>query len=237
MTVLLGDCLELMKELPPASVDMILTDPPYGTTRCSWDAVVPFDLMWAEFQRVIKPNGAMVLSASQPFTSALISSNYKEFRHSWIWNKKFAGNFATAKHHPMKTHEDICVFSKEKVHYFPQMIKREKSIRGGGMSTTDIIGNDSFVALKKTYDEKYPVSILDFPRELGRTVHPTQKPVPLYEYLIKTYTNEGDLILDPFAGSGTTGVAARNLGREYILMEKEEKYYKIIMERLSDTRR
>jgi site-specific DNA-methyltransferase (adenine-specific) len=230
--VLLGDAIELMKDIPDKSVDMILTDPPYGTIACKWDQIVDFTAMWKEFHRVIKPSGAMVITASQPFTTKLIASNIDNFKYSWIWNKKFAGNFCTAKSQPMKTHEDVCVFGLNKVNYYPQMVKRDKPIKGGGMSNTDILGETNFKALKKTYNEKYPITILDFPRELGRTIHPTQKPVALFEYLIKTYTNEGELVLDPFAGSGTTALAARNLNRNFIVIEKEQKYYDIILERL-----
>ena len=233
-----GDCLEVMPLLPDKSIDMILCDLPYGTTACKWDTIIPFDLLWEQYERIIKDSGAIVLTASQPFTSALIMSNPKLYRHSWIWNKKFAGNFANAKIQPMKIHEDILVFGKSKVNYYPVMIDRKKAIKGGGMTasgTTNYGINNQFKALKKNYDKKYPVSVLDFPRILGKgNVHPTQKPVALFEYLIKTYTQPREIVLDNCIGSGTTAIAALNTGRFFIGIEKEEKYVEIARKRIAE---
>lgn len=237
------DCLEGMKYIDDKSIDMILCDLPYGTTKCKWDTIIPFDLLWEQYERIIKDSGAIVLTASQPFTSALIMSNPKLYRHSWIWNKKFAGNFANAKIQPMKIHEDILVFGKSKVNYYPVMIDRKKAIKGGGMTasgTTNYGINNQFKALKKNYDKKYPVSILDFPRILGKgNVHPTQKSLSLFEYLIRTYTNENEIVLDNCIGSGTTAIACINTNRNYIGFEwcpdePHDKYFNIANKRIEE---
>lgn len=235
-TVLQGDCLELMKDIPTGSVDMILCDLPYGTTACKWDTVISFDLLWEQYKRIIKDNGAIVLTASQPFTSALVMSNPKMFRFSWVWNKKFAGNFSLAKYQPQKIHEDILVFSKNTCLFNPQITIRDKPIVKGKNvkeSGSSNISNPKKEYDKKEYSTKQPDSILEFNVRAERGLHPTQKPVALFEYLIKTYSKEGDTILDNCAGSGTTGVACVNTNRNYILMEKEKKYYDIILNRLS----
>lgn len=245
--IIQGDCLEKMKEMAENSVDLIFADLPYGTTNCSWDEIIPFEPMWAEFERVIKDNGAMIFTASQPFTSALLMSKPTLFRHSWIYKKRCASNFAQAKYSPMKEHEDVLIFGKGKVNYYP--IKEER--QGSGRDRAKYAYSDKsrhasgeFVGnIKGEYDKendsgndelRYPSSVQEFNnRAVGdRGLHPTQKPVVLIEYLIKTYSKEGDTILDPVAGSGTTGVAARNLKRNFILIEKEPEYVKIINERL-----
>lgn len=212
---------------------MVICDLPYGVTSCRWDTPLPLDELWFEYKRVIKDNGAIVLTASQPFTTTLINSNMDMFRYSLIWNKKF-GIPSHAKIRPMKIHEDILIFCRGSIPYNPQMIKRDIPIKSGGNNCNSTTAPLSKIeGWKKTYDLKYPVSILDFPREIGRTVHPTQKPVALFEYLIKTYTNEGDLVLDNCAGSGTTGVACENLNRNSILMEQEPEYCQIIRDRMA----
>ena len=233
-SIIEGDCLEVMKEIDDKSIDMILCDLPYGTTACSWDKIIPFEPLWAQYKRIIKDNGAIVLTASQPFTSALVMSNPKMFKYALVWDKKFSGSFSLAKKQPMKTHEDIMVFGNGTVNYYPQMVKRDKTITSGKRVNPNTQGGKEYIAPKKVYDKKYPISILSYPRELGRTTHPTQKPVALFEYLIKTYTNEGDLVLDNCAGSGTTGVAAKNLKRNFILIEKEPKYVEIARERIKN---
>jgi DNA modification methylase len=230
-----GDCLELMKDIPDNSVDMVLTDPPYGTTACKWDTVIDFELMWEQLKRITKDNGAICLFGSEPFSSHLRLSNIKMFKYDWIWNKKFAGNFATAKKVPMKTNEIISVFYS-KNRYYPQMIRREKPIKTtSGSTSTDLTKINANI--EKKYDYKYPITILDFPRILGsskeKVAHPTQKPVVLLEYLIKTYTLENETVLDFTMGSGSTGVAAKNLSRKFIGIEKEEKYYNIAKERIN----
>lgn len=235
-----ADCFEIMKTMPDGCVDMILADLPYGTTACKWDTVIPFEPMWKEFNRITKLNAAIVLTASQPFTSNLISSNYKGFKHCWIWNKGKAGNFAIVKFGPLRVTEDICVFSKGKLPYFPQMeVAEERNKRPRGVisvqpvdSTHGKMGKSGQFKVHVDHDEskRYPKNILDFKVTEGECnqihrIHPTQKPVALFKYLIKTYTNEGDFVFDPTAGSLTTGVAAENLKRTWACVEQDEGYF------------
>lgn len=237
-----GDCLELMQYLADGSVDMVLCDLPYGTTACKWDAVIPFDQLWAEYRRVVRDDGAIVLTAAQPFTTVLAASNLSAFRYSLVWDKKFAGNFVQAKRMPLRTHEDILVFcnSGKSPRYFPQMTARDVPIKKGGNKQSSAIpiriteASEAFGAEGKTYDEKHPISILEFSnRGAGdRGDHPTQKPVALMEYLIRTYTNPGDTVLDNTMGSGTTGVACANTGREFIGIERDPEYFRIASERI-----
>jgi site-specific DNA-methyltransferase (adenine-specific) len=233
----LGDCLDLMKNLPDASVDLVLCDLPYGTTACKWDAVIPFDLLWAEYKRVTKPGSAIVLTAGQPFTTALIASNLKNFKHAWVWNKRFAANFAVAKHQPLKIHEDIAVFSYGTARYFPQKTMRDTPIKLGKNAAKS--GGSNIAHAKSEYDgkvyvDKNPESILFFDtRAEGQVkLHPTQKPVALMEYLIRTYTKDGDTVLDNCMGSGTTGVACAITGRRFIGMERDPDYFKIASDRI-----
>ena len=243
INLMLGDCLERMKEIPDGSVDMVMTDPPYGTTACKWDSVIPLEPMWEQLKRIIKPNGAIVMTASQPFTTALIASNMKSFCFCWVWNKCFAGNFVQAKRQPLKDHEDIVVFSKtgKQPKYNPQMIKRDKPITKGGNKQSTAIpiaqtnAANSFGTSNKVYDLKYPTSQIKFSSRVGRGLHPTQKPVALMEYMIKTYTNEGETVLDFTMGSGTTGVACVNLGRSFIGIEMDENYFNIASDRIKGT--
>ena len=221
-----GDCLEIMPNIPDKSIDMILCDLPYGTTACKWDTIIPFEPLWKQYKRIIKDNGAIVLTGSEPFSSYLRMSNIKNYKYDWVWNKRISGNPLLAKHQPLKIHENICVFSNSKHNYFPIMRKGIMRIKGGGKS--NILNMEMS---KSINDDYYPVSILDF-SNAKRGSHPTQKPVALFEYLIKTYTNKGDLVLDNCAGSGTTGVACKILDRDYILIEKEKKYVEIIKNRL-----
>ena len=235
--ILLGDCLELMKDIPNGSIDMILCDLPYGTTACKWDTIIPFDKLWEQYERIIKPNGAIVLTASQPFTSALIMSNIKMFKYEIIWEKSVPSNPLLCKIQPLKYHENICVFSKNKITYNPQMQpKKAENKRNNNQSITmqnrGVFGNTIMKASDGNKDFIYPKSIIPFTRQTG--LHPTQKPVALFEYLIKTYTNEGELILDNCAGSGTTAIACLNTNRQFIVMEKEQKYYDIILKRVAD---
>lgn len=231
LTLMRGDCLEKMKELPDCSIDMVLTDPPYGTTACKWDSVLPFDKMWTEINRVAKPEAAIVLFGSQPFTTMLISSNIKMFKYNWIWEKNRPTNFPNAKRRPLTGHEEIMVFMKSKLKYYPQKSKghqptnsaKGKSrhlIYNGKFNTRDYAGGDT---------ERFPKTILKFNCERG--FHPTQKPVPLLEYLIKTYTLESETVLDFTMGSGSTGVACKNLNRHFIGIEKDETYFNIANER------
>jgi len=241
MNLMLGDCLERMKEIPDGSVDLILADPPYGTTACKWDSVIPLEPMWEQLKRIVKPNGAIVLFGSQPFTSKLIVSNINNFAHCWVWNKRFAGNFVQAKRQPLKDHEDVVVFSSngKQPLYFPQMTGREKPIKKGGNNQSQAIpiavtaASKSFGEQGKTYDKKHPTTTcLTFSSREGRGLHPTQKPVPLMEYLIKTYTHENETVLDFCMGSGTSGIAAKNTGRKFIGIEKDAGYFEIAKQRL-----
>jgi site-specific DNA-methyltransferase (adenine-specific) len=232
--VICGDCLELMKDIPDKSVDMILCDLPYGTTACKWDTVIPFEPLWEQYNRIIKKHGAIVLTAAQPFTSALVMSNPKGFKYEWVWDKVRPSGFQVAKYKPMQRHENVLVFTSkgECVNYFPIMELRDKPVKGRVASSSESSPLKYSDGKTRIYTHKNPQSIIVFPKP-NRTIHPTQKPVALFEYLIKTYTNEGDLVLDNCAGSGTTGVACQNLNRNYILIEKEQEYCDIIKERLN----
>lgn len=237
-----GDCLERMKEIPDNSVDMVLCDPPYGTTACKWDTVIDLNKMWAELKRITKDGGAIVLTASQPFTSVLVSSNVKNYAHQWVWNKRFAANFVQAKRQPLKDHEDVLVFSMngKQPAYNPQMIKRDKPIKKGGNKQSKAIplaetkASLEFGSTQKAYDEKHPTTVtsLNFSVREGRGLHPTQKPVALMEYLVRTYTNEDETVVDFTMGSGTTGVACKNLNRKFIGIEMDDNYYDIAKERI-----
>ena len=231
-----GDCLEKMKDIPNKSIDMILCDPPYGTTACKWDSVIPFDKMWEQLNRIIKPNGAIVLFGSEPFSSALRMSNIKNYKYDWDWNKKIPSGMAYARYRPMQQTERISIFTKDgsKTIYNPQMILRDKPIKAGGMSKGETTNNQNLKALKKTYTHKNPVTLLEFDKIRKGSLHPTQKPVPLIEYLIKTYTDEKETVLDFTMGSGTTGVACKNLNRNFIGIELDPEYFKIAEKRIKE---
>jgi len=235
--ILQGDCLEVMKDIPDKSIDMILCDLPYGTTACKWDTIIPFEPLWEQYKRIIKDNGAIVLTASQPFTSALVMSNIKMFKYEWVWDKILHSNPLISKKQPLNAHENIVVFYKSQCTYNPQMETGEIIKRGGiqnGKSETK--GDAIIIRGKDSTEIRYPKRIIKFSNANKTNIeHPTQKPVALFEYFIKTYTNEGDLVLDNCAGSGTTGVACKNLNRNFILIEKEPEYIKIIEERLKNT--
>ena len=231
-----GDCLELMRQIPSGSIDMILCDLPYGTTACKWDTVIPFEPLWAEYKRIIKKNGAIVLFGSQPFTSALVMSNPDWFKYEWIWQKDGGSNFATTKYQPMKEHENVLVFCQGSTTYNQQKQDRVGSRKGKVTKTIDsgrkdsVYGSQEGVGTLLVPELRCPSSVQRFVRERG--LHPTQKPVALCEYLIKTYTNEGELVLDNCMGSGTTGVACINTNRNFIGIEQEEKYFTIAKDRL-----
>ena len=238
--ILNGDCLELMKHIPNGSIDMILCDLPYGTTACKWDTLISFEPLWEQYERIIKPNGAIVLTASQPFTSALVMSNPKLFRYEWIWHKNMGGNFMAATKQPMKQHENVLIFYKKFGTY--NFIKedrmqsglyrvRSSPVKGGGAKEESVYGERKRT-IKKYDDKRFPQSVQFFNVERG--FHSTQKPIKLFEYLIKTYTNENDLVLDNTAGSGTTAIACLNTNRQFIVMEKEQKYYDIILKRVEE---
>jgi len=242
MKLIHGDCLEEMKNIPDGSVDMVLTDPPYGTTACKWDSIIPLEPMWEQLKRVIKPNGAIVMTASQPFTSVLTISNVEMFKHEWIWIKNKGSNFANTVREPMKEHESVLVFSRGKWVYNRQMQKRT----GGGLDRvkygfTDVGQNREGTCkfngrtVDSMPDLRVPSTWQKFNVASGKekTKHPTQKPVALMEYLIKTYTNKGEIVLDFSMGSGTTGVACKNLNREFIGIELDEDYFNIAKERIN----
>lgn len=243
-----GDCLEVMDELisQRVKVDAIITDPPYGTTACKWDSVIPFDEMWKRLNQLIKPNGAIVLFGSEPFSSALRMSNIKNYKYDWVWDKKSAGNVLVAKYQPLKNHELISVFSTGKANYYPQFTYGHKDRTDEKAITqkselNQKIKSGVFQASKtnKPPDAKYPKSIIECSKQSSecsnsKSLHPTQKPVALIEYLIKTYTNENDLILDFTIGSGTSAIAALNTNRRYIGIEKDENYYNITLERIEN---
>lgn len=221
-----GDCLERMKEIPSGSVDMILTDPPYGTTACKWDSIIPLEPMWEQLKRIIKPNGAIVMTASQPFTTTLIGSNMKMFKYCWVWDKKKGGNIQSLKWQPYKVHEDVVVFCDGAVKYYP--IKTPQKERTGKTYSSGEANGIKNYGDVRTYKDKHPKSILEVSNanQKGKT-HPTQKPVALMEYLIKTYTNENETVLDFTFGSGTTGVACKNLNRKFIGIELDDHYFEI----------
>jgi site-specific DNA-methyltransferase (adenine-specific) len=261
-----GDCLELMKDIPDKSIDMILCDLPYGTTDCSWDEIIPFEPLWEQYNRIIKDNGTIVLFGSQPFTSSLIMSNIKNFKYEWIWEKQKASNFMSAKYQPLKYHENICVFSKSTHNYYPQKYKvlefeeikqmndkelkqvfetrdydrfgkvdRRKTINNP-KTNKEHIGNEIIRIRNADDGYRYPKSVLKINKEINTNLHPTQKPVALLEYLIKTYTNENESVLDNCMGSGSTGVACVNTNRKFIGIELDEHYFEIAKERIENTK-
>ena len=221
-----GDCLEVMKNIPGSSVDAIITDPPYGTTACKWDSVIDFDLMWEQLNRIIKPNGAIVLFGSEPFSSALRMSNIKNYKYDWKWNKKAGGNPLNAKRQPLKIYEDIIVFNKH--NYHPIKETRGKLRKKGGVNKQPELTGKVDLNYFTVNNEYYPTAIIEISNANRKNKkHPTQKPLLLMEYLIKTYTNENETVLDFTMGSGSTGVAAKNLNRNFIGIEMDENYFNI----------
>lgn len=230
LNLIKGDCLSVMKDLPDGSVDMILCDLPYGTTACKWDSIIPFERLWEEYNRIARPETPIVLFSAQPFTTKLIQSNFKDFRYCWYWKKNNKTGFAFANVQPMRCIEDICVFYRKAPKYNPQGLKRlEKPINKKGKKIS-IYDN---TALNKEHTQQftnYPIHLLEFANEAvnsKKRFHPTQKPVKLLEYLVKTYTNEGDTVLDNCMGSGSTGIACLNTGRRFIGIEKAPNYFDI----------
>ena len=235
-----GDCLERMKEIESGSVDMVLADPPYGTTACKWDSVIPLDKMWEQLNRIIKPNGAVVLFGSQPFTSVLVCSNLKMFKYDVYWKKEKPTNIFQVKRRFGKSTEVISIFYKEQPTYNPQMVKHTGKLvtnKPKGIHKSIVMGNSrQKVAAYIDNGFRYPTDVLEFRREiLGSTVHPTQKPVALMEYLIKTYTNENETVLDFTFGSGTTGVACMNTNRKFIGIEMDDTYFDIGSKRILES--
>lgn len=230
MRAIFGDCFDAMALLPDASVDMVLCDLPYGTTACAWDAVLPYDRLWSEYRRIAKSNAAVVLTASMPFTAALAASNLSEFKYAWVWDKSRPSNPQLAKKQPLKTHEDVLVFYRKFPVYNPQgLVEIPESDRKVHLPEPNSLGH----CVRKPYVQThtgYPKAILRIPAERG--LHPTQKPVALFEYLIRTYTNEGEVVLDNTAGSGTTAVAAHRCRRDAIVIERDPVYFDKMVARL-----
>ena len=233
-----GECIEQMKLIPSGSIDAIITDPPYGTTACKWDSLIDFDLMWEQLNRIIKPNGAIVLFGGEPFSSALRVSNIKNYKYDWKWEKTKATGHLNAKRQPLRNVEDILVFYSKQCNYYPQGTI-EVNKRQVKKDTNCTMGNGygNYGKNNKTTIQKvgnYPKQVLKF-KKPSKNVHPTQKPVALMEYLIKTYTNEGETVLDFTMGSGSTGVAAKNTNRSFIGIELDDKYFEISKERINNT--
>ena len=236
-----GDCLEVMRILPNRFIDMILCDLPYGITACEWDIRIPFEPLWEQYKRIIKNNGAIVLTASQPFTSALVMSNIKMFKYELIWDKNYSGAPGLAKYRPMPSHENILVFGNGVTKYIPQMREGKPYVdirKNAGQKNTG--SNEHKLGYKihePIYNEgtRYPLSVIPVQKYNTPGQHPTQKPVALFEYLIKTYTNEGDLVLDNCMGSGTTGIACKNLNRKFIGIELNKDYVDMSIKRISNT--
>lgn len=235
-----GDCLEVMKEIPDKSVDMILCDLPYGTTACKWDNVIPFEPLWEQYNRIIKDNGAIVLFGSEPFASLLRTSNLKMYKYDWIWDKIRGTGFQIVKYKPLCNHENILVFYKKAPTYNAQMRERDKPRFSKNKGTTRqfLVSKGNEYCAKKPLTKKYPITILKFGNNNQKDKkHPTQKPVALLEYLIKTYTNENEVVLDNCMGSGSTGVACVNTNRNFIGIELDENYFNIAKERINGCNR
>ena len=240
-SIYLGDCLELMKDIECKSIDMILCDLPYQSTQNGWDVIIPFDKLWQQYERVIKDNGPIVLTSIQPFTSMLITSNIKLFKYEWIWEKNKSTGFLNAKKRPLRNHENILVFYKKMPVYNPQKTTGHKAVNSYTKNTSD---GSNYGKTKQGISgggqtDRYPKTIQKFrvvnnDNSGGNKSHPTQKPVEMFEYLIKTYTNEGDIVLDNCIGSGTTAVAAYKTNRQYIGIEKEKKYFDIALNRIKE---
>ena len=233
--LVVGDCLEVMPSIPDKSICMILCDLPYGTTACKWDTIIPFEPLWKQYKRIIKDHGAIVLTATQPFTSLLIVSNINEFKYCWTWDKTFGRGHLVAKYRPMQQTEDVVVFGKDRINYYPITKKRDKPHWSyeGNSRTTIMGGTKSKDYIGKWLTEKQPTTLLTFkPPARTKSIHPTQKPVKLFEYLIKTYTKENELVLDNCIGSGTTAIAAIRTGRKWIGIELDPEYVKLAQKRV-----
>ena len=245
MILLKGDCLVEMDKIPDGSVDAIICDPPYGTTACKWDSVIPFEPMWKQLNRIIKANGAIVLFGSEPFSSALRMSNIKNYKYDWVWNKLRGTDFVLANKKPLKSFENIIIFYKKAPTYNPQMVKRDKILDTRNWKQDKMKGSEhenfssKKATNKKIYTHKFPLTVIDLHKDKAecngtKRLHPTQKPVELMEYLIKTYTNENETVLDFTMGSGSTGVACVNTNRKFIGIEMDDKYFEIAKKRISD---
>ncbi len=230
-----GDCLEVLPTLPVASIDLVLSDPPYGTTACKWDSIIPLDKMWSDLHRISKDNTAYVFTACQPFTTVLGNSNLQELRYAWAWVKNYSTGFLNAKTHPLRAHEDILVFYKKQPTYNPQFWYstpyKGKTATSGSRKSSECYRPIDDRTTGSEDGRRYPRSVLEIARDLSHH-HPTQKPVALMEYMILTYTNLGDTVLDFTMGSGTTGVAAMNTGRKFIGIEQDDTYFEVAQKRI-----
>jgi len=235
MKLINDDCLKVMSTIPDKSIDLILTDPPYGTTQCKWDSVIPFESMWKELKRITKDNGCIALFGSEPFSSYLRMSNIDDFKYDWIWQKSKSTNYLNSKKQPLRNNEIISIFYKKQCSYFPQMEKGEPYDKGYALRTTEVYGKQTPRLVKNVDGLRFPKSIIYFKtaEAEGKIIHPTQKPIALLEYLIKTYTNENDTVLDFTMGSGSTGVASKKLNREFIGIELDKIYFDMANERLN----
>ena len=234
-----GDCLEGMKRIPDKSVDMILCDLPYGTTACKWDTIIPFEPLWEQYERIIKDNGAIVLFGSEPFSSNLRMSNIVGYKYDWVWDKRIPSGMSYARFQPMRRTENVMVFTRDgkKTIYYPQLELRDKPIKKGGNKyspSAPIRASKDGKEYKKTYTHKQPTNLLMFDKVRMGSIHPTQKPVALFEYLIRTYTNENETVLDNCMGSGTTAIACLNTNRNYIGFELDENYHTVAKERIAN---
>ena len=231
-----GDCLELMREIPDKSIDLIICDLPYGVTACNWDKRLPLDKLWLDYKRIIKPNGAIVLFAKDKFSAEILMSNIKGFKHKWFWDKKQSGSFFLAKYMPLQIVEEILVFTKngERVNYYPQMIKGKMRKRGGAKKVHSSMNKGFRLEFSSQSDLYYPTNILRYSITKSKRIHPTEKPVELLEYLIKTYSNENEVVLDNCIGSGSTAVACIRTNRRYIGFELEKEYYDIAIKRIEN---
>ena len=239
ITLMNGDCLELMNDIADASVDLLLVDLPYGTTQCKWDQIIPLDELWPIYNRIVKKNGAMIFTSTQPFTSVLIGSNIKNFKYTWVWEKSKATGYLNAKKMPMRAHEDICIFYRKPPVYNPQMTQGDPYNKGKAHRPTDVYGKQVSTLVKNDTGLRYPRTVQYFKtaesESKQKLFHPTQKPVALMEYLIKTYSNEGEVVLDNTMGSGTTGIAAINTNRKFIGIEKDPEYFQLAENRIQET--
>ena len=230
-----ADCFDVFPFIEDKSIDAIICDLPYGTTNCKWDSVLPLSELWNEYKRIIKPNGAICLFGREPFTSTIVMSNINNYKHKWVWNKKQSGSFQNAKYMPLQIDEDIVVFSKGKCNYYPIMRKGKMRKRGGANETNNAMGENGLTKHFENYsDMYYPVNIYELANPRLNKLHPTEKPIGLIEMLVKTYTNEGDMVLDNTMGSGTTNLACIKLNRKSIGIEKEKQYYDVAVRRASE---
>jgi site-specific DNA-methyltransferase (adenine-specific) len=233
--IICGDCLEVMKDIPDKSIDMILCDLPYGTTACKWDTIIPFEHLWEQYKRIIKNNGAIVLTASEPFASLLRCSNLKMYKYDWVWDKIKPNGHLVVKYRPMQRTEYILIFGESRIFYFPQMVLRDKAKRSREYGRTSIMGGSQTDFIGKILTDKHPQNIISVSNASQKDkLHPTQKPVALFEYLIRTYTDEGNTVLDNCIGSGTTAIACINTNRNFIGIELDPKYCEIAEERIKN---